>query len=207
MDLSLIFLLLILLLSVIWHELAHGYMALYLGDPTAKLSGRLTLNPLVHIDPLGSIIVPLLLVILPGNLIFGWAKPVPFNPYLLRGGRFGPALVALAGPLANLSLVIFFTLLLYLNILPELVISLVVYAVAINLILAMFNLIPLPPLDGSKVLVALIPSKYQYIIEWLEKNWLLIFLFLFFFIFNYFFILIGVILNFILPSNLNGFLF
>lgn len=207
MDLSLIFLLLILLLSVIWHELAHGYMALYLGDPTAKLNGRLTLNPLVHIDPLGSIIVPLLLVILPGNLIFGWAKPVPFNPYLLRGGRFGPALVALAGPLANLSLVIFFTLLLYLNILPELVISLVVYAVAINLILAMFNLIPLPPLDGSKVLIALIPSKYQYIIEWLEKNWLLIFLFLFFFIFNYFFILIGVILNFILPSNLNGFLF
>ncbi|HDQ16917.1 MAG TPA: site-2 protease family protein [Candidatus Vogelbacteria bacterium] len=207
MDLSLIFLLLILLLSVIWHELAHGYMALYLGDPTAKLQGRLTLNPLVHIDPLGSIIVPFLLIMLPGDLIFGWAKPVPFNPYLLRGGRFGPALVALAGPLANLSLVAFFTFLLYLDILPLAVISLVVYAVAINLILAMFNLIPLPPLDGSKILAALIPWRYQYVIEWLERNWFLVFIFLFLFIFNYFFVLVGLILNFILPSALGGLIF
>src|SRR5690349_16470996 len=99
--------LIILIFSVMAHEIAHGYVAFALGDPTAKFANRLTLNPLAHIDPIGSIVVPLLLFFTTaGNFVFGWAKPVPYNPYNLRAGKWGPVYVALAGPLTNLSLAI-----------------------------------------------------------------------------------------------------
>ena len=101
MGLETIFFVIIFFISVLVHAVAHGYMALALGDNTAKQAGRLTLNPLPHIDPLGSIILHFFMSLLPGGVIFGWAKPIPYNPYNLRAGKWGPALVALAGPVSN----------------------------------------------------------------------------------------------------------
>jgi len=109
MESGFIFIIAILILSVVIHEVSHGYVAQMLGDPTARLAGRLTLNPIKHIDPLGSVVIPALLVITGANFLFGWAKPVPYNPYNLRYGRWGEALVAGAGPVTNiLFLVPFF---------------------------------------------------------------------------------------------------
>ena len=109
-SIGFIFSLAILVVSVMVHEIAHGWTAFILGDPTAKLAGRLTLNPIPHIDPVGSIIVPLVLSLLPGGIVFGWAKPVPYNPYNLKV-KNGPAYVALAGPASNFIIAIIFSLL------------------------------------------------------------------------------------------------
>lgn len=158
----LIFQLAILLMSVVIHEVSHGLAANLLGDPTARLSGRLTLNPIVHIDPFGSIILPLLLFFSHSGFIFGWAKPVPFNPYNLRGGKWGPALVAAAGPVSNLLIACAFALLLRLGALPTVAIPLFVYVVGINIVLGIFNSIPLPPFDGFKIISPLLPYRtYQ----------------------------------------------
>lgn len=162
-----IFLILILVLSVVIHEVAHGYTADWLGDPTARRAGRLTLNPLAHLDWVGSVLVPLLLSILPGGLIFGWAKPVPYNPYNLQLRRWGPPLVAIAGPASNLLLALIFGLTLRYQLVSGVAVSLVGSLVLINLMLALFNLLPLPPLDGSKILFALLPARWSY---W-EENW------------------------------------
>lgn len=161
-----IFSILILILSVVVHEVAHGWAAYSLGDPTAKLAGRLTLNPISHLDPLGSFIVPLFTYSL-GGFIFGWAKPVPYNPYNLRAGRAGPAIVGLAGPAANLFLAACFAIVVRLTagVLPVAFFQLASMVVVINLSLAVFNLIPIPPLDGSKILFALIPYRYRAIEE------------------------------------------
>ncbi|MCE9628984.1 MAG: site-2 protease family protein [Candidatus Vogelbacteria bacterium] len=179
MSIDTIFFVLILIMSVVIHEVAHGYMALFLGDQTAKLAGRLTLNPIPHIDPLGSIILPLLLSLLPGGLIFGWAKPVPFNPYNLRAGNWGPALVAAAGPASNLFIAVIFGLIiqnsLVLGLSPA-VISISGSVVMMNIVLALFNLIPVPPLDGSKILFAILPYKWRYIENLLASNQILIIL-------------------------------
>jgi Zn-dependent protease len=145
----------ILIFSVIVHETAHGYMADRLGDPTARLAGRLTLNPLRHIDPVGSIIVPLVTSL--AGFTFGWAKPVPYNPYNLRNRRTGEVLIALAGPASNLLLALIFGTILRFTGYGELVLS---YIVLINITLAIFNLIPLPPLDGSKLLFYFLPNQY-----------------------------------------------
>ncbi len=151
------FFLVIVILSAIIHEYSHGWVADRLGDSTARLAGRLTLNPLAHIDPIGTILVPLILVMLPGNFIFGWAKPVPFNPFALRSRRWGPALVALAGPLSNLLIAL--VLAIVIRILGvSIFTSLLAIIVYINILLAVFNLVPIPPLDGSKVLYALLPD-------------------------------------------------
>jgi Zn-dependent protease len=167
----------ILVFSVILHELAHGYAALYLGDPTAKLEGRLTLNPIVHIDPIGSIIIPLILALTPGGFIFGWAKPVPYNPYNLSNQRWGEAFVAVAGSATNLLIALVFGLFIRLILGTSLgtaeLVELASYVVLINLVLAVFNLIPFPPIDGSKVLAAFLPPmlwlKYQQFRERIEQ--------------------------------------
>ena len=164
-----LFFIAILIVSVVIHEVAHGYAAYALGDPTAKLAGRLSLNPLVHIDPVGSVVVPAILVWL-GGLVFGWAKPVPYNPHQLRGGKWGPALVALAGPISNFVVALVFGLLLRLSLASELIsgpaLGLVSMIILLNVMLGVFNLLPLPPLDGSKVLFALLPWRWRWLEAW-----------------------------------------
>jgi Zn-dependent protease len=151
----------IVMLSVVLHEVAHGYAANALGDPTARLAGRLTLNPISHLDMFGSIIVPTI-TWLSGGFIFGWAKPVPYNPYNLRPGKWSEAYVALAGPATNLLLALIFGFLIRFaeGVLPEGVLSIAVLIVVTNIALMVFNLIPVPPLDGSKVLMAALPLRY-----------------------------------------------
>ncbi|MEK7504801.1 MAG: site-2 protease family protein [Patescibacteria group bacterium] len=161
MTITFVFSLAILIMSVVIHEVAHGYAAEALGDSTARLQGRLTLNPLAHLDWFGSVILPLMLSLLPGGLVFGWAKPVPYNPYNLRGGKWGPALVAAAGPASNLFLMAFFALFLRLFAWSGPVIYLASSIVLVNLALAIFNLIPVPPLDGSKILFAILPYRLR----------------------------------------------
>ena len=152
----------VLIFSVIIHEVAHGFMADWLGDPTARLQGRLTLNPIKHLDPVGSILVPLITSL--AGFTFGWAKPVPYNPYNLKDKRRGEFLIAIAGPLSNFILAIIFGMIIRFSITGATSISPFVeicsYIVLINLVLAIFNLIPLPPLDGSKLLFAVFPRQY-----------------------------------------------
>lgn len=169
-----LFLIAILVISVIIHEVAHGVAANLLGDPTARMAGRLTLNPIPHIDPIGSIFVPLILSLLPGGIIIGWAKPVPYNPYNLRAKRWGPALVAGAGPAVNIVLALLTAFVLRGSFALGLSLSVAALSflssiVLINLILAFFNLIPIPPLDGSRILTALLPYRYRYIMDGLER--------------------------------------
>jgi Zn-dependent protease len=156
-----IFSFLVLIFSIIIHEVAHGYAAYAQGDPTAKLANRLTLNPLRHIDPMGSLIIPAFLVITHAPFLFGFAKPVPYNPYNLRNQRWGEALVAIAGVATNLFIAVVFAF-----------IARIAYAngsgvfgdlasivVLVNLFLGMFNLIPVPPLDGYTFLRGLLPPR------------------------------------------------
>jgi len=156
-----IFFLIILILSIILHEVAHGYAADHLGDPTARLSGRLTLNPAPHIDPLGSVVIPAFLVLTQSPMLFGWAKPVPYNPYNLRGGKWAEAFVAFAGPAVNILLAIGFGMVVRFggDVLPALTLTLASVIVYTNIVLAIFNLLPIPPLDGSKILRAMLPYK------------------------------------------------
>jgi Zn-dependent protease len=156
-----VFQIIILLFSVIIHEVSHGLAALRFGDDTAEKMGRLTLNPLKHLDPIGSVFLPLMLMIMNSGFIFGWAKPVPYNPLKLKDPRRDTALLAFAGPLANLSLALIFGLLIRIIGVIPLFASLtpfLMFIVWINLILAVFNLVPIPPLDGSKILFYLFPS-------------------------------------------------
>lgn len=154
---ELAFVILIFLYSVIAHEVMHGVMADYLGDPTARYLGRLTLNPLPHIDPVGSILLPLLLIMTGSPIVFGWAKPVPYNPYNLRNQKYGNALVAGAGVGTNLALAIIFGALIRFFPLPDALIPLFAQIVAVNIALGVFNLVPIPPLDGSKILFDFLP--------------------------------------------------
>ena len=166
-----IFSVIVLIFSVVAHEVSHGYMAQFLGDPTARLAGRLTMNPIRHIDPMGSIVVPILTYILPGGLMFGWAKPVPYNPYNLRDQKWGDTKVALAGPFTNLGIAVFFAIILrtsggYFDGSVQSIMHTIVF---VNIILGIFNLIPIPPLDGSKVLLNALPLRYRYVGEYLER--------------------------------------
>jgi Zn-dependent protease len=149
----------ILIMSVVIHEVSHGFAARFLGDPTAELAGRLTLNPLKHLDPIGSVLVPLITSF--SGFTFGWAKPVPYNPYNLRPGRWSELIVAAAGPAANLCLVMIFGLLVRSNLIGDFFgaagTAFVISVIAVNLVLAIFNLMPIPPLDGSKILFAFLP--------------------------------------------------
>ena len=151
-----------LILSIVLHEMAHGYAANALGDPTARLRGRLSGNPLVHMDPIGSVLVPAFLFFSGASFLFGWAKPVPYNPYNLRNAKWGEALVAAAGPAVNLLLAAIFSIIIrsadVLG-LSYAFVELASYIVFINILLAFFNMIPFPPLDGSKILAALLPLR------------------------------------------------
>jgi Zn-dependent protease len=158
----------ILLFSVVVHEYAHGYVAYRWGDPTAAVMGRLTLNPVPHIDPIGSLLVPILMAAT-GGLLFGWARPVPVNPDNYRNRKWGDITVSLAGPASNVILAFLFTGLwiVALKLLgPELATGPLnqVFAtgITLNLILAAFNLLPIPPLDGSHVLANFLPRKLAY---------------------------------------------
>lgn len=160
---DMLFQLLILFFSVILHEVAHGYAALRLGDPTARSAGRLTLNPIKHMDPWGTIVLPLFLILLRSPFLVGWAKPVPVNPHLMRDPKRGMMLVGAAGPLANISLILLSAIVLR-NLpfsAPPVLFDLFKYCCAINIILALFNLVPVPPLDGSKVVAGILPPKLR----------------------------------------------
>ncbi|HXK39276.1 MAG TPA: site-2 protease family protein [Candidatus Paceibacterota bacterium] len=163
-----IFAIAILILSIIVHEIAHGLAANALGDPTAKYAGRLTLNPVPHIDPVGSIILPLV-TYFSGGFIFGWAKPVPYNPYNLRNQTWGESLVALAGPASNVAIAVLFGLLVRLAPLSQSFTTIFSLVVLVNLSLAIFNLIPIPPLDGSKILFAFLPISALRVRYFLEQ--------------------------------------
>ncbi len=158
-----IFTIVVLILSVILHEVAHGFAADKLGDPTAKLQGRLTLNPIRHIDPVGSILIPALLVLSNTGMLFGWAKPVPYNPYNLKNQRWGEAIVASAGSLTNLALALVFGLIVRFGAgeLPIPFLELSAIICLVNLFLGVFNLIPIPPLDGFTVLRGLLPYRFS----------------------------------------------
>lgn len=154
----------ILIFSIVLHELAHGYAAYWLGDPTAQYEGRLTLNPFKHLEWFGSLILPVISYQLGGFLI-GWAKPIPYNPYnFKRFARFGDALVAFAGPAINIIFVIAFSIIYRVLVATGGSAEMIVVSEAIvlvNLVLAAFNLLPFPPLDGSKILFSVLPRKYD----------------------------------------------
>lgn len=189
----------ILILSIIVHEVAHGYAANSLGDPTARLAGRLTLNPVPHIDIMGSIVIPLLLIFTKSPIFFGWAKPVPYNPYNLKNQRWGEAMVAVAGSATNLLLALIFSIIVRVGatplasggtMLPETALVLAVNIAFINLFLGLFNLLPFPPLDGFTALRAALPWRFSQGLTRLEhrvRNAGAVSLILFLLLFSYIF--------------------
>ncbi len=193
-----------LMAAVVLHEYAHGWVAHFFGDPTAKSLGRLTLNPVPHIDLFGSIIVPLLLLLAPGGFVFGWAKPVPIDPGKLHNPRRDMAFVAVAGPLMNLFLAVIsgLALALFLAVDPSLqanwppqpgveprtdllgrilvpLTAMALFSIVINTLLFTFNLLPIPPLDGSRVMTSVLPLKSAHTLSRLEPYGMLIILGLF----------------------------
>ena len=191
-----IFLIIILIFSIVIHEVAHGAMANHLGDPTAKYADRLTLNPIKHLDPIGSVLVPLILIFTGSPILFGWAKPVPINPYNFSDQKYGSAKVALAGPGANLLVALFFGL--ALRFFPDLIalpglFSIFSYIVFINILLAVFNLLPIPPLDGSHIFFTFLPPEMENIKIFLSQFGFFVLLFVILFFFR----LVILIVNFI----------
>lgn len=181
-----IFYVLVLIMSAVVHEVAHGFAAESQGDPTARFAGRLTMNPLKHIDMMGSIILPLILILTHAGFLIGWAKPVPYNENNLRNKKWGTIAVASAGILANIGLaVIFGVAMRFAGVLGSAAPAFSAIAgtiVLVNLLLALFNLIPIPPLDGSKILFALIPEtpktiEFQSKVQYLSLPLLLVFIF------------------------------
>lgn len=170
-----------IIMGAIIHEYSHGWAANELGDPTAKDLGRLTLNPIVHIDPIGSILLPLLTLLSPGNFLFAYAKPVPYNPQNLKYATWGPALVGIAGPLSNLVIALLLGLVMRF-VPPSPFTAFLSIGVWANVILAVFNMVPIPPLDGSKVLFAVLPDRWRSVEYFLERYGIF-----FFFIFIFYF--------------------
>lgn len=181
----LLFFFVIIIPSAILHEYMHGWVADQLGDPTARYAGRLTLDPRAHIDKWGTIFMPLLLFFLTGGrFLFAYAKPVPYNPYNLKNQKWGPAAVAVAGPLANFALALVFGQMV--QWLPPstltMLLSVIVYA---NVLLGVFNLVPIPPLDGSKLLYAVLPDSMSHVRVFLDRHGFFILIFFIFFLFQW----------------------
>ncbi len=175
----------ILIMSVVVHELSHGYMAEMMGDPTPRLQGRLTLNPFKHLEWFGSFLVPILTSL--AGFPFGWAKPVEWNPYNVKNKRLGEFLIALAGPFSNFIIALVFGLIIrfYSADLSIPFIKISSYVIAINIVLAVFNLIPLPPLDGSKLFFSILPSRFIKIRNVLEQYSIFFFLVLVIFLWRF----------------------
>ncbi|MBT3457415.1 MAG: site-2 protease family protein [Thiotrichales bacterium] len=167
-----------LLFAITLHEAAHGWVASKLGDHTARMMGRVTLDPTKHIDPIGTIAIPLVLLISSSGFIFGWAKPVPINFNALRSGKSGMIWVALAGPGANLLMAIgwLFVMIIAINMNIPVLIEMGRVGILVNCVLAVFNLLPIPPLDGSRVISALLPNRLSYQYNQLEQYGLYILL-------------------------------
>ena len=167
-----------LLFAITLHEAAHGWVASKLGDHTARMMGRVTLDPTKHIDPIGTIAIPLVLLLSSSGFIFGWAKPVPINFNALRNGKNGMIWVALAGPGANIFMAIcwLFVMIIAINMNIALLIEMGRIGILVNCVLAVFNLLPIPPLDGSRVISALLPNRLAYQYNQLEQYGLYILL-------------------------------
>lgn len=183
-------------MSVVIHEYAHGYVAYMYGDDTARFAGRLTLNPIKHLELFGSFLLPLILIISKAGFVLGWAKPVPYNPDNLKGGKKANIMVAIAGILANLGLAIIFgSIIRFAPVLfgmPEIDFSHLTYfyqitssIVLLNIVLAFFNLIPIPPLDGSKVLFSLLPYKFYEAQKFLERWGIVLLIFFIVYVWKY----------------------
>ncbi|QQS27103.1 site-2 protease family protein [bacterium] len=178
--LEIVNLIFIYVVAITIHEYSHAFAAHQLGDPTAKEEGRLTLNPMAHIDPLTTLALPVLLILAGSPVIFGAARPVPFTPYMVRGGKKGAALIALAGPASNLVLAAIIALVI--RLVPSLALAgsgLLISMMTVNIALALFNLLPIPPLDGSRILYAFVPSNMQDVMERFERTGPIIILVLF----------------------------
>ena len=167
-----------LLFAITLHEAAHGWAASKLGDHTARMMGRVTLDPTKHIDPIGTIAIPLVLLLSSSGFIFGWAKPVPINFNALRNGKNGMIWVALAGPIANIVMAIcwLFIMIIAINMNIAALIEMGRVGILVNCVLAVFNLLPIPPLDGSRVISALLPNRLAYQYNQLEQYGLYILL-------------------------------
>lgn len=183
MDIQLaLFQITVLIFSAVIHEVAHGAMANHLGDPTAKNLGRLTLNPIKHLEVFGSFLFPLLTFFgSGGSFLFGWAKPVPYNPLFLRDPKRGAAYIAIAGPLANFSVALILGMIVRFVVLPDTFAMALQIIIYINILLGVFNLVPIPPLDGSKLLFAVLGERHAAIERFLEQNGMLILIFFIFF--------------------------
>lgn len=188
MEIQFIFWLIILVMSVVIHEVSHGYVAQMFGDPTPRLQGRLTLNPIRHLDLFGSIIIPII-TFAAGGIIFGWAKPVQINPYNMTNQRRGELFTAFAGPASNLVLAFIFGLVIRFaytgGLISESFMQLSVMIVITNITLAIFNLIPIPPLDGSKILFSLLPPRLDYVRSYIEAYSLILVLLLIVFLWRF----------------------
>jgi Zn-dependent protease len=172
-------LLVIFFFAIILHEYSHGWTAYKLGDPTAKYAGRLTLNPLAHIDPIGTLMLPIFLRIMGSPIIFGWAKPIPVNFWNLHNPKRDMIWVGLSGPTANFICAIVLSLILKMD-MPLALYKIIELGILINLVLAVFNLIPVPPLDGSRVLMGILPYDLSLRYSRIEPYGFLIILFLLF---------------------------